>query len=350
MDTRSRDRGLLLRGLAFGCGILLALVFVAAALFMLFPLFFRPSTPVAVITATPAPVHTAESDAVDTPTLERTNTLDLGITIEPPPNTSAPIPTITPAPNPTALPVPVTQPATTPDITEVPPPPTANVPIPSNIRLRVGNGPDALAPHFALGQFVLDGQLNEWASVGVPLTFAHFGADAWQGPQDLSGTGWLGWDDNNLLFAASVRDDTRVQTASSWEMFRGDSVELWIDADLQGDFDAAVGDGDDWQFGFSPGDFQRLAPEGVVYIPVRDASLNQQVGVEAKPAGDGYTLEARIPWSALRVRPQSGLVLGYTIDLSDNDVPGTAQQQTQVTEDPRFQFNLPATFGNLILQ
>lgn len=200
------------------------------------------------------------------------------------------------------------------------------------------------------GEFVPDGQLTEWGTAGIPLTFAHLGPEEWTGPTDLSGTGWLGWDEQNLYLAAKVVDDVHVQTQTSWAMFRGDSVELWIDADLQDDFDKQQGDADDWQFGLSPGDFQALRPEGVVYIPVRDLNLNRQIVVNAQPDGSGYTLEASIRWSVLHVQPQHGMVLGYTIDLSDNDVPGTAQQQTEVTQNPRFEFNVPTTFANLILQ
>jgi hypothetical protein len=36
--------------------------------------------------------------------------------------------------------------------------------------------------------------------------------------------------------------------------------------------------------------------------------------------------------------------------LSDNNVPLTAQQQTQVNHNPNFEFQMPATFGNLILE
>lgn len=221
---------------------------------------------------------------------------------------------------------------------------------PQNVRLRNGNGPYMVARYMRAGQFVLDGQLIEWDTPGIDLTIAHMGPEMWTGPTDLSGTAWLGWDEQNLYLAAKVIDDAHVQTQTSWEMFRGDSVELWIDADLQGDFDQTQGDADDWQFGLSPGDFLVLRPEGVVYIPVRDLNLNRQIAVTAQPDGSGYTLEASIPWSILHIQPQHGMVLGYTIDLSDNDVPGTAQQQTEVTHNPRFRFNDPTTFGNLILQ
>lgn len=122
-----------------------------------------------------------------------------------------------------------------PSVTPLSVPPTL---LPSqNVRLRSGNGPDLVALYMPAGEFVPDGQLTEWGTAGIPLTFAHLGPEEWTGPTDLSGTGWLGWDEQNLYLAAKVVDDVHVQTQTSWEMFRGDSVELWIDADLQDDFD-----------------------------------------------------------------------------------------------------------------
>ncbi len=216
--------------------------------------------------------------------------------------------------------------------------------------MRAGNGPDLYASFISPDQFTLDGQLDEWTQDGVPLDHPHGNLRNWTGPQDLSGTGWIGWNQDNLLFAARVVDDVHVQTQRSWNMYKGDSVELWIDANLPGDFNNPNGDGDDWQFGFSAGNFKKIHPEGVVYIPVRDANLNKQIRVAARPLPDGYILEAQVPWSVLQVSPASGMVFGYTIDLSDNDAPGTAHQQTQANENPNFRFNVPTTFGNLILR
>jgi hypothetical protein len=263
-------------------------------------------------------------------------------------NTPTPFPTplippsVMPAGEPTA-PLAVVIPTITPF---VPPPPTSAL----SGRRRMGNGPDARARYLPISQFILDGDLNEWGGEGIPLTLPHFGVDQWRGPADLSGTAWVGWNENGLLLAVNVLDDTHVQTQRSWEMFRGDSVELWMDAELEGDFDVATANGDDYQFGFSPGNFADLPPEGVVYVPSRDATLNRQILVAARTHSAGYTLESAVPWAVLRVQPQQGRVFGYGVDLSDNDVPGTAQQQTQVNHNPNFQFQMPATFGNLVLE
>lgn len=225
--------------------------------------------------------------------------------------------------------------------------PTATSTIDAGVRR---TAPSVPALPMNADDFLLDGQLSEWNRAGIPLSNLHFGAENWTDETDLSGTGWLAWNPSHLLIAVQVRDDAHVQTQSGWDVFRGDSVELWLDTDLAGDFDTAEGNDDDWQFGFSPGNFQDLPPEGVIYVPVRDSSLNERIEVHARPTSDGYTLEARIPWNAINVDAREGIVLGYALDLSDNDQAGTAQQQTQVASVPNLEWNVPTTFGNLVLR
>ena len=338
------------RGIFFlaGCAAALAVLVFAIVAFLIFRETTRNNTPVSrfIVTGTP---RSSDSDAIPTerplpstfPILSPSPTLLPVLTLEPQPPVQNEIPTITPVPR---------QPTVLPATLPVPQPFDTSLPKPGQIVRRFGNGPDAPATYLPNNQFALDGALNEWTREAVPLSLAHFGANAWAGADDSSGAAWFGWNEDALLVAVSVRDEAHVQTQRSWEMFRGDSVELWIDADLARDFESAQGSSDDWQFGFSPGDFFSGAPEGVVYIPHRDVRLNQQIQVAALQNGNGYTLEARIPWALLGTTPARGKFFGYTLDLSDNDVPNTAQQQTQVTHNPNFQFNVPTTFGNLILE
>lgn len=350
---------------AGGCALGLAVIAVGAAIFLLAPSFFRSSVPtppaIALATAMATRLVTPSSVAAPASAATRTSvvtTLPTNTVVRTPlPILASPVPNGTVDPN---APIPTATPLAPTEVipTAVAPTGGATLVVPASVGptvaagtvRRVGNGPDAVAPYMAVNQFALDGQLSEWTGPGVPLAFAHYGVQNWSGPQDLSGTAWFGWNENGLMLAARVVDDQHVQTQRSWEMFRGDSVELWIDADLAGDFNDANGSADDWQLGLSPGDFANVEPEGVVYIPVRDANLNAQILVSASSAADGYTIEAFVPWSVVRVRPGRGLVLGYAVDLSDNDVPNTALQQTQVSEDPNLQFRVPTTFGNLELQ
>lgn len=212
------------------------------------------------------------------------------------------------------------------------------------------DAPTVSAPNLSTTTFTLDGRLTEWTWDGTPLIYVHFGSERWDGLQDLSGTGWIAWNQSYLMLAARVRDDIHVQTQVGRQMFRGDSVELWLDTNLIGDFDEERGNADDWHFGVSPGNFRELRPEGVVYRPDGNEDQSGRIRVRAEPASGGYTLEAVIPWDVLDVDPYEGLALGYAIDLSDNDLPDIAEQQTQVASITGFRWNVPPTFGNLILR
>ncbi|HBY92574.1 MAG: protein kinase [Ardenticatenaceae bacterium] len=249
--------------------------------------------------------------------------------------------------------VPTTGPEATgrvPPLAEAEPP--ATIPTPTSTitsRRRVGNGRDFTVPRVPAGIIVLDGRLAEWVGPGVPVTTPTFGVERWNGRRDLSGEAWAAWDEQYLYLAVRVTDDSHVQTQRGWEMYRGDAGEFWLDADLAGDFDEAEGNSDDWEFGFSPGNFNDLRPEAVIYLPIRDESLHAALRIRALPLPDGYTMEARIPWKIMDVDPVPGAVFGYDFDVSDNDLPGTAEEQTHVSTSPGMQWNRPTTFGNLIL-
>jgi hypothetical protein len=332
-QNENRDRNL--RILLAGCGLLIGLVLIVVAFIGLGLGSLLQSQSVAQeLSSTPTLLL---STPTITPTIEGTSTADI---------TSAPIPTITPITPSTATVAPSTPTSTPPALPTATSIRSTNTP---PVLKRVGNGPDLTAPFVASQQLELNALLNVGAN-GVPLNYPHDSARNWTGPQDLSGTAWMVWNQNYLFFVARVTDDVHVQTENGWNMYKGDSVELWLDTDLAGDFNKAQGDGDDWQFGFSPGNFKALPPEGVVYIPYRNVQLNRQLRVSTQRDGSNYIIAAQIPWSMLNLKPHGGMVLGYAVDLSDNDVVRTAQQQTQATEDPNFRFNQPLTFGNLILQ
>ena len=69
------------------------------------------------------------------------------------------------------------------------------------------------------------------------------------------------WDAGNLYLAFDITDDVLVQEKTGGDMWEGDHVEFWLDADLLGDYTEMVNSGDDFQFGFSPGNFRNLKPE-----------------------------------------------------------------------------------------
>lgn len=261
-------------------------------------------------------------------------------------------------------------------------------------RERSGKIPRLTASRAAAG-VAIDGELDDWAgAVWVAVDRGEqvvYGAGAWEGPIDLSFRLALQWEPEALLMAMEVTDDVVFQEKQKADMWEGDHFEVWVDVDLEADFTEAVNSSDDFQLGFSPGNFQSLGPEVHVWVPsVSEESLTQvQIAAKQVPADPttrrlaGYTLEVRLPTAFLfqnvekkvgvepakspaasRVDPQvlalqegvlnsgelkAGFRLGLMVDGSDSDEARSPQKCLISTSQQR-QWGDPTTFNVLELK
>ena len=175
-----------------------------------------------------------------------------------------------------------------------------------------------------------------------------FGAASWQGPEDLSGQLWTGWDTANLYLLVRVTDDVFVQEATGILLYQGDSIEVQFDADLAGDFTSRVYNDDDWQIGLSPGNLVGQNPQWQWWV-YRGNPGAGNIQIQARLETDGYTLAAAIPWSLLRTEPRQGMTYGFALNINDNDTAGTKQQDSMVSTSPVRQLNDPTSWGTLQL-
>lgn len=213
---------------------------------------------------------------------------------------------------------------------------------------------DVMAPR-APGAPIVDGNTTEWA--GLPVySSPHivFTSDTWDGSDDLAASWQVTWDDANLYLALNVADDIHAQNQSGNQTFRGDSIELQIDADRAGDYGAAISP-DDFQITLSPGDFATIPPsafrfQGTAAGSMLDATTAHSIVVAAAPSGAGYVLEAAIPWRDLNLAPAAGQVIGLAVNVNDNDQPGTAAQEMMKSSAPNRRFADPSSWGTLTLQ
>ncbi len=197
---------------------------------------------------------------------------------------------------------------------------------------------------------VIDGNLSDWDStshtIDKPLSYASTG---WTGTADLSARYYLGWDATYLYLAIERTDDTFVQISSGRNMFKGDDVEIQFDADLEGDRSSASLSSDDYQIGLSPGNFGSRAPEAYLWFPRSREGGLPAVDVKAVAHSQGYTLEARIPWTIFGVTPTEGARYGFVLALSDNDLAGVATWQSMVANVSGRRLADPTTWGALVL-
>jgi len=196
----------------------------------------------------------------------------------------------------------------------------------------------------------IDGDLAEWTSTVYAANQIVFGSNNWTGSADGSGSYYIGWDESSLYLAIGVRDDKHVQLASGSRLYLGDDVEIQLDANLAADLTSTYLSSDDYQIGLSAGDFAGRAPEAYRWFPAALAGKLSGVTLKAKASGDGYVLEAQIPWSTFGITPADGLSFGFALSLSDNDKAGATVQQSMVSSVATRRLLNPTTWGTLVLE
>ena len=197
----------------------------------------------------------------------------------------------------------------------------------------------------------IDAQQGDW-----PTEFPYsidqivFNPAAWLGAGDQVGRFNIMWDQNNLYLFVVVEDDVHVQNDTGQTLYRGDSLELQFDADLAGDFDATSLNGDDYQIGLSPG-AGGASPENYFWNPLERRGQPTGISLATRRAegAGGYILEAAIPWSLFGVTPNLGSRFGFALNSSDNDSPGTTEQQSMISTVITRRLQDPTTWGTLAL-
>ena len=240
--------------------------------------------------------------------------------------------------------------------TAVPPAPTVTPPMPTEVpptdEPQPGSAVDAVRLPAAP---LIDGSLAEWSAVPAwSSAFLVYQTAGWDGSDDLQATWRLAWDANNLYVGVEVIDDIHVQTQSGNQIFRGDSVDMQIDTNRDGDFGPSLSP-DDFQFTLSPGDFNSLLPsafrsQGTVGGQILDAPGGHHVTMTAQSTPVGYNVEAAIPWSDLNLAPVEGMVLGLALNANDNDTPGTAVQEVMKSHVATRTLTDPTGWGTLTLR
>jgi hypothetical protein len=197
----------------------------------------------------------------------------------------------------------------------------------------------------------IDGNVSEWIPLNDTVDEPTFLSQNWTGNGDNSAAYVIGWDANNMYIATHVTDDVHAQIALGELMFRGDSLELLLDTNIQGDFNDDALSGDDYQLGFTPGENKVGGPDSFLWFPADKRGKPNNVTVMAfqDESGNGFYLEASIPWSTFGVTPNAGTTFGFVLSVSDNDTPGTTEQQSMISSVDTRRLTNPTTWGTLIL-
>lgn len=196
----------------------------------------------------------------------------------------------------------------------------------------------------------VDGSLIEWDLPTYTVRNVVFGAGARGGDEDLSATLMIGWDSTNLYLGVRVNDDRYVQEARGVNLFKGDSLEILLDSDLAGDFNASNLNLDDYQLGISPGSpYPGENPEAYLWYPSSSQGGRPEVRIASRAREGGYDVEASVPWNLFGITPQSGEAFGFAFSVSDNDQAGQQVQESMVSTVSTRRLADPTTWGSLLL-
>lgn len=195
----------------------------------------------------------------------------------------------------------------------------------------------------------IDGDLSDWSLTRYDVRNVVFGRENWENEIDLSGFIMVGWDDTYLFIAGQQFDDQPVQSATGENLFKGDSFEILLDTNLQGDYYTDSLSPDDFQLGVSPGTgFPFEDPEAYLWFPTSvDGSKDFDIGIRMDK--DDYIFEVAIPWTVFEMTAAAGRHYGFAFSLSDNDTSGTQRQETMVSTAAGRDLSDPMTWGDLLL-
>lgn len=196
----------------------------------------------------------------------------------------------------------------------------------------------------------IDGSLEDWDLDRYRIENVVFGKSHHQGIDDLSGRAMLGWDGAKLYIGIRVLDDKYVQNATRENLFKGDSLDILLDVDVSGDYHLGALNGDDYQLGISPGSpAPNNVREAYLWFPEAEAGKVDGVSIAARARGDGYVVEASVPWNVFDITPAAGQHYGFAFSISDNDNQSQNVQQSMVSYVPVRVLTDPRTWGDLTL-
>lgn len=213
-----------------------------------------------------------------------------------------------------------------------------------------------------LGSLDIDGELDDWNALSrrsgqswtsfETITFDEGCSRRYPGSEgnpDLSAQVQFAYDDQYLYVAFQVEDDGYVAYSGEGERyFLGDSPQLSLDMDLQGDINNATRSGDDWQVDFLPDpDSPQVALWQLGSLTSRPFD---QAQTAVSPTETGYVLEAALPWRAFNVSPEAGARVGLAANVNDSDTPGARAQECIISTAPGRVWNDPTTWGTLHLK
>lgn len=180
---------------------------------------------------------------------------------------------------------------------------------------------------------VIDGQADDLWAEAQKYMIANTIYSASSSPQDLSANYRLLCDQDNLYLLVDVTDDELRN--DSEEFYYDDSIELFIDADN------SKNDGygeNDYTYNFN---WDKASPN------MEERGQPYQGGIKSAmvTTGNGYRLEAKIPWAAIGTKPSAGAKIGLDVHVNDDDDGGERETKLTWSDKQDDAWQNPRVFG-----
>ncbi len=217
---------------------------------------------------------------------------------------------------------------------------TFDIELPGRWRQEIIKRFNLLVATRAVSPVSIDGGIEDWKdAIGFRLdkrADVHMIPD-WSGKEDLSATGFIKWDDENLYLCVEVIDDVFTQKETGGDIWKGDSIQFALDFMREHD-DIRKGH---HEFGFALSNDTRTGWRwfSAFEMPVGRFD-NAKVAIV--PSQNGMIYELAFPWSDIlpaNRKPYPGEVFGFGLIVNDTDNDSTRgwieyMQGIGLTKDP----------------
>jgi hypothetical protein len=185
-----------------------------------------------------------------------------------------------------------------------------------------GGGRKEVDASMALPGMKIDGQASDWPGrPGEHVSAGNLvlGSDVGSTEADFK----LCWDTENLYLFVQVTDSTPMLNPNSGaNIWNGDGIELFIGPDN-------IDEGGELAFTDRQILLSGSKETGSVQTYIGGAPTSAKINMEVvkNVTGDGYALEAAIPWAALNMNPAEGKSFLFDIGIDDATSEGGRSRQ-----------------------
>lgn len=166
-----------------------------------------------------------------------------------------------------------------------------------------------------LSGIAIDGRGDDWAQGGFAVEAMVDSAAKPRRAEDFDSRFRLGWDERGLLMLLNVRDRAPVEAVKDADLFRNDSIELFVST--------GRGATDRYQVVLAPGRTAHHPELRYKLVELRKtASLTKTplaVTAARSATESGYVMEVLLPWANLGIAPEAGREIALQIVINDTD-------------------------------